>query len=228
MILHAAASTPDVMGLYPKKSDYDRLSRLETEYEDSFLVEPADSDDEFMFESFMSDFKVAVLLDDWINEVSEEEITASMGIGPGDIRSRVDMTDWLLYSMNEVAYIFKPEATKRIRPLLTRVRYGVKEELLGLVSFRGVGRTRARVLYDSGICSRSDVISADIGRLSGLPKIGPALAKSMKNQAGGNAWGFEAPHANEEDEYFLDRMAEGYDGKANQSYAGKQSSINDY
>ena len=228
-ILHAAASTPDVLGLYPKKGDFDRLSRLETEYEEDFLVRPADEDDEFMFENFMSDLKVAVLLDDWINEVSEEEITFSMGIGPGDIRSRVDMTDWLLYSMNEVAYIFKPDAVKKIRPLLTRVRYGVKEELLGLVSFRGVGRARARVLHDSGIRSRSDVISADVEYLSKLPKIGPALAKSIKIQAGGAAERMVPQPMSEEEEYMLDRMAEEYsDEKIGQMDIQKQSRIFDY
>ncbi|MCL1979134.1 MAG: helix-hairpin-helix domain-containing protein, partial [Methanomassiliicoccaceae archaeon] len=228
-ILHAAASTPDVLGLYPKKADFDRLSRLETEYENDLLVEPADEDDEFMFENFMSDLKVAVLLDDWINEISEEEMTLTMGIGPGDIRSRVEMTDWLLYSMNEVAYIFKPEATKRIKPLLTRVRYGVKEELLGLVSFRGVGRARARVLHDNGIRSRSDAITADMEFLSRLPKIGPALAKSIKAQAGSTAERKEMPPISEEEEYFMDKMAEEYSGeKIGQTDIQKQSRISDY
>ena len=227
VILHAAASTPDVLGMYPKKGDLDRLSRLEMEHE--FLIEPADEDDEFMYENFMSDLKVAALLDDWINEVSEEDITLSMGIGPGDIRSRVDMVEWLLYSMNEVAYIFKPEVTKKIRPLLTRVRYGVKDELIGLVSFRGVGRARARVLFENGICSRTDVLSADIDRLSRLPKIGPALAKSIKMQAGGSTEKKERFPTSEEEEYMLDKMAEEYLAeKTDQSDAQKQSKISDY
>ena len=229
MILHAAASTPDVLGLFPKKGDLDRLTGLEIEYEGEFLIEPADEDDEFMYESFTSDLKVAVLLEDWINEVSEEDITISMGVGPGDIRSRVDMCDWLLYSMNEVAYIFKPEATRRIKPLLTRVRYGVKTELLGLVSFRGVGRVRARTLYDNGIRSKSDVISADIERLSKMPKIGPALAKSMKAQAGGTVERTEPPPMSEEEEYILEKMAEEYsEGKTGQADVQKQSRILDY
>ncbi|MCL2296246.1 MAG: DEAD/DEAH box helicase [Methanomassiliicoccaceae archaeon] len=229
MILHAAASTPDVLGLFPKKGDLDRLSGLEIEYEGDFLTEPADEDDEFMHENFLSDLKVAVLIDDWINEVSEEDITISMGIGPGDIRSRVDMCDWLLYSMNEVAYIFKPEATRKIKPLLTRVRYGVKGELLGLVSFRGVGRVRARTLYDSGICSRSDVISADFESLSKMPKIGPALAKSLKAQAGGASEKIEPPPMSEEEEYMLEKMAEEYSGeRSGQPDAQKQSRILDY
>ncbi|MCL2032751.1 MAG: DEAD/DEAH box helicase [Methanomassiliicoccaceae archaeon] len=229
MILHAAASTPDVLGLYPKKNDFDRLSKLEIEHSRDFLAEPADEEDDFMFESFMSDLKVAVLMDDWISEVSEEEITSSMGIGPGDIRSRVEMIDWLLYSMNEVAYIFKPEATKRIKPLLTRVRYGVKEELLGLISLRGVGRVRARVLYDNGIRSRSDIITADVDFLSRLPKIGQALANSMKAQSGGTTERREAPAVSEEEEYMLDKMAEEYvREKMGQTDIQKQSRIHDY
>ena len=229
MILHAAASTPDVLGLYPKKNDFNRLSQLEMQYENDFLVEPADEDDEFMFESFMSDLKVAVLIDDWINEVSEEEMTLSLGVGPGDIRSRVEMIEWLLYSMNEVAYIFKPEATKKIRPLLTRVRYGVKDELVGLVSFRGVGRARARVLFNNGICSRTDVISADTEFLSRLPKIGPVLANSLKAQAGGNTGKPEHRWTSEEEEYVMDKMAEDYNGeKIGQTDIQKQSRISDY
>ena len=235
VILHAVASTPDVMGLFPKKADQNLLAMLEAEFEEEFLIDPPDEDDEFMYENFLSDLKVAALLNDWISEVSEEDITLSMGIGPGDIRSRVDMTDWLLYSMNEVAYIFKPEATKRIRPLLTRVRYGVKDELLKLVSFRGVGRVRARTLHNNGIRSRSDILDSDIERLSRMPKIGPALAKSLKAQAGAASGKTEKnerremPPISEEEEFNLEKMAEEYSkGKADSSDAQKQSSLFDY
>jgi Superfamily II helicase len=226
VILHAAASTPDVMGLYPKKADTERLNSISIEYEDDFLID-ADEEDDFMFESFLSDLKVAVLLDDWINEVSEEEITLSMGIGPGDIRSRVDMVDWLLYSMNEIAYIFRPEVAKMIRPLLTRVRYGVKEELLSLVSFRGVGRARARILFDNGIKNKSDVISADLETLSKLQRIGSVLAKSLKDQVGSSAeMSRDAPFS-EEDEYAMEKMAEEY-GRKDLPDAQKQSRMSDF
>ena len=226
VILHAAASTPDVMGLYPKKGDSTRLGQIGIDYEGDFLID-ADDDNEYAFEGFMSDLKVAVLLHDWINEVSEEEMTIAMGIGPGDIRSRVDMIDWLLYSMNEVAYIFRPEASKRIRPLLTRVKYGVKEELLSLVSFRGVGRARARILFENGIKNRSDVIAADIEMLSKLSRIGPVLARSLKAQAGGHSEMKDIPHFTEEEEYNMDKMAEEY-GEKDPSDTQKQSRISDF
>ncbi|MCL2148138.1 MAG: DEAD/DEAH box helicase [Methanomassiliicoccaceae archaeon] len=226
VILHAVASTPDVLGIYPKKADAEMLSALAAEYEEDFLVTPEDSGGGY--EGFMSDLKVAVLMDDWINEVPEETITSSLGVGPGDIRSRVEMFDWLLYSMNEVAYIFKPEASRRVRPLLTRVRYGVREELLGLVSFRGVGRVRARTLFDAGIRSKSDVIAADADVLARLPRIGPALAQSMKAQSGG-AQGRGASRLDEEEERMLDKMAEeSAREQAGQTDAKRQSRIHDY
>lgn len=226
VILHAAASTPDVLGMYPKKGDAERLSAAAAEYENKFIAEIPDDDDEYRFESFMSDLKVAVLLDDWINEVSEEQITTSMGIGPGDIRSRVDMVEWLLYSMNEIAYIFRPEASKKIRPLLTRVRYGIKSDLLDLISIRGIGRARARVLYDKGIKNKKDLTAADENMLAKLPKIGPALAKSIKKQVGGTSEKRDAPYF--DDEEMSDRAAEEYLNKNDRQDDQKQSNLLDF
>ncbi len=210
LILHAIASTPDVLGLYPKKCDETRLSVAMSKYNDEFLVEDDDMD-EMYFDSFKSDLKTALLLSDWINEVSEEGITDGMGIGPGDIRTRVDMADWMLYSLKEIAFIFKPDVVKIINILLTRVRYGVKEELLELVSFRGVGRARARILFNFGLYTRMDVITANHDELARISGIGPALAKSLKAQSGGGSIEEKrAPSYTEQDEEDLDRMAEEY------------------
>ncbi|MDD3379064.1 MAG: DEAD/DEAH box helicase [Candidatus Methanomethylophilaceae archaeon] len=236
LILHAVTSTPDVPGLYPKKLDDERLRKLADDYDGKFLIDIYNDEDEMIYDYFMSDLKTAALVSDWVNERSEEDITESMGIGPGDIRSRVDMTDWLLYSMNEIAFIIKPEATKSIRPLLTRVRYGVKEELVDLVSFRGVGRARARVLFNYGLKTKNDISAADFEELSKLPKIGIALAKSMMAQCGRGTMKIEtpAPEIEREEEEMLDKMAEEYEEKENKKdpqtapIEKKQSKISDF
>ena len=183
-ILLAAAMTPDVMGLYPKKKDEDRLAALEEQWEGKFLVEPPDYDD-YQYEYFMGDLKTAALISDWISEVDEETITEAMGIGPGDIRARVDMMDWLLYAMSEICAIYRPECTKTVRNLIVRVRYGIGKELMDLVSLKGVGRARARILYDRGIKSINDVASKDVNELGSIPGIGYALANKIKEQTGG-------------------------------------------
>ncbi|MEM3796430.1 MAG: helix-hairpin-helix domain-containing protein, partial [Archaeoglobaceae archaeon] len=51
------------------------------------------------------------------------------------------------------------EFGKKFPNLETRIRYGVKEELLELVSIRNIGRVRARKLYNSGIKTRRDILA---------------------------------------------------------------------
>ena len=179
-IIHAVTSTPDVLGMFPKKSDQERLEGLIDEFENRFLVPVPD--DHYERELFMGDLKTADLIMAWISETDEDTITDLMGIGPGDIRSRVDSVDWLLYAFTEIALIFRPDAVSKLRPLLTRVRYGVSEELCDLVSLKGVGRARARILYDRGYTSKSDIAALDQTTLAHIPGIGNALAKSLKEQ----------------------------------------------
>ena len=181
MILQAVASTPDVLGMYPKKNDRDSLLNITLRYDGKFLTEVPD-DADYEFEYFLSDLKTACMMEEWISEKEEDAILNSMGIGPGDIRARVDSMDWLTYAMIEIAVIFRPDAVKRLRRLHARIRYGVKEELIDLISLRGVGRARARILFDNGIRDRKDVEEADFYTLANLPRIGNALAKSLKMQ----------------------------------------------
>ena len=181
-LIHAVTSTPDVLGMFPKKSDQERLEKLIDEFENKFLVPVPE--DYYERELFMGDLKTADLIMAWISETDEDTITDMMGIGPGDIRSRVDSVDWLLYAFTEIALIFRPDVIGKLRPLLTRVRYGVSEELCDLVSLKGVGRARARILYDRGYTSKSDIAVLDQTALAHIPGIGNALAKSLKEQTG--------------------------------------------
>jgi helicase len=66
-----------------------------------------------------------------------------------------------------------------------RVEKGVKPELLPLVALKGIGRARARVLFNSGFRSVDDLKRAPLPRLIGLPLIGPRLAQKIKEQVGG-------------------------------------------
>ena len=206
-ILLAAAMTPDVLGIYPKKADTDRLNAAGDEVWDHMLVDPEDIED-YDEEYFNSDLKVALLINDWIEETDEDTLTDTMGIGPGDIRSKIDMMDWIIYAMSEIAYMFNPSAIKKIRPLMTRVRYGVKEELIDLVAFRGVGRNRARILFNHGIRSRSDIAAIDESELANIPKIGSVLASKMKDQAGGRMEVVENITPSEEEAMFEEMAAD--------------------
>lgn len=150
LILQAVSATPDMMGMFPKKGDSEILQGLEAQYSDSWLVTAKDecaNDISLAEEVHLSNLKVTAILNEWISETSEDRITQLFGIGPGDIRMKVDTANWLLYAMSEIAYLFKPENVRQIRALGTRAKYGIKEELIPLVSLKGVGRSRARTLY---------------------------------------------------------------------------------
>ena len=222
LIYQTIASTPDVLGMYPKKGDADMLRAVESKYGGMWLVSIDDEsgyDYDIDMDTHMADLKTAVMIKMWTDEQSEDSITEQLGIGPGDIRARVDTADWILYGMSEIAYIFNPDAVARIKPLLTRVRYGIKEELIPLVSIRGVGRSRARTLFDNGYRDRMDLSSAEVSMIAALPGIGKSLANSIKTQVGSSVQAPPPMPEMDEDElnYMLEKMAAEEDAKNDQS-----------
>ena len=97
------------------------------------------------------------------------------------MRVRLSNADWLLYSAYELALLLNLRNTMReLKKVRVRVRYGVREELLPLVSLKGVGRMRARKLFGSGIRKLSDLRKTPIESLERI--VGPATARAIKEQ----------------------------------------------
>lgn len=137
-------------------------------------------------EEILSEIKTASLLMQWINEASEDSIVGHFGVGPGDIHTMVELSDWLLYSASEIAKVFGlKKEEKAIFPLRIQVVYGVKEELLPLVSLKGIGRIRARNLYNAGYRNAKDIKKATVEELSKVPAIGRTVAENIKKQMEG-------------------------------------------
>jgi len=174
--LHAICATPDMPKLYLRRGDYEYVE--ERARKTNLLV---DADD---YEFLLSEIKTALLIEQWIREVSEDKIVETFGVGPGDIRRKVDHAEWLIYSMKELGKIFNKDKAKLLTPLILRLRYGVKEELMNLVSLKGIGRVRARALHRSNLKSVGDLKKVDINRLAGIPSIGPTTARNILLQLG--------------------------------------------
>ena len=85
--------------------------------------------------------------------------------------------------MRELARLFGSPLTAMLNPLVMRVRYGIREELMPLASLRNVGRKRARTLFNAGFTGVGKILEADFRDLDALPGIGPQLAASLKEQA---------------------------------------------
>lgn len=174
--LHALAATPDMPTLYLRQKDYEWVPE-KTEAVD-LLLQP--EDEEFL----LAEVKTASLLEAWIDELPEDDVTKRFSVGPGDIRRMVQMAEWLLYAMHELGRLFGKRRMKALARLLPRLTYGVREELLDLVSLRGVGRVRARALFERGLTAKDDLREVDARRLASIPTIGPAVARSILAQLG--------------------------------------------
>ena len=174
--LWSICTTPDMPKLYLRRGDYAWVEQKIEEAEFTFPIED--------YDFFLAEVKTAALLDDWIAERTEEEVTKKFGIGPGDVRRMTDQAEWLLYSMAELGRIFNKKKVRALTRLTTRVQYGVKEELLELISLRGVGRVRGRALHQRGFKSLRDLQKANPNDLARIPAIGPNLAKKIKEQVG--------------------------------------------
>lgn len=180
--LHAVCATPDMTNIYAKRNDGEWLEdTVMKRCKDLLCDVPEDEEYEF----FLSEFKTAMTLDEWVNETDEEKLLTVMGIGPGDLRNKVDIAKWLIYSMRELSGMFNKEAYPPLTDLMKRMEHGVKQELLDLVRLRGVGRVRARSLYNKGFTSVDKISQADVRSLAAVIGIGDTLARKIKEQVGG-------------------------------------------
>ncbi|AFU57674.1 ski2-like helicase [Candidatus Nitrososphaera gargensis Ga9.2] len=172
--LHLITSSPD---FYPKlslrKKDYDELSLLIQDRGSELLCSVSEYD---CTRSFWA-------LCEWMEETSDKVLGDKLGVEPGDMHRMVETGEWLAYSLYEMAKLLRREdLLAELYNLRTRIRYGVKEELLPLVALEGIGRVRARALYSAGLTDIGKIAKAPEAKLAGIPKIGPAVAEKLKDQ----------------------------------------------
>ncbi|MQL55922.1 ATP-dependent DNA helicase Hel308 [Acidianus ambivalens] len=182
--LHLVAYTPDGPTVSVTRSELEEL--VDEAPCPLFIEEPEDEDE---FYNYVSALKVAMIINDWIEEVDEDVILSRYGIGSGDLRSIIDTMDWLTYSGYNVAKVLDlKEHYDVLYTLNLRVKDGVKEELLDLVKIQGVGRKRARILYNHGIKKPEDVVM-NVDKVKSLlgQKIGEKIAKEAARLIAGNA-----------------------------------------
>jgi len=186
--LHLVAHTPDMFPkMRPYSSEMDELGLfLEAHKEELFFDVPTEWDDRIAFEEFLGEAKTAMVLQAWIEERTEDEIIERFRVQPGDLYRLIETGKWLLHASHELAQLFgKKEYLHGLSEVLSRIEKGVKKELLPLVKLEGVGRVRARILFNSGFKTVEDLKHAPVEDLTKLPLIGPAVARRIKEQVGG-------------------------------------------
>ena len=189
-LLHLASCTPDFLPLWPRKNDYGAIQEVLHGREREFLSTTTDLEEERRM-------KGALVVNSWMDEDSLDSIENDWGVQAGDLRSRVELIEWLLYAMRRILSededlgMMDRSAHKilyeSIDEVHRRVRYGCKADILGLVAIRGVGRVRAREMSDTlGVNDASDlsaITERDKSRLSDLRGWSPKLVDKLVDSA---------------------------------------------
>ena len=181
--LHMICTTLEMRPLVRVRvKEYDAVQSKIAEWDQWLIVnEPNAYDPEY--DEYMDSIKTAMMLYDWMDEKDDEYLLETYNVRPGETRGKLERSEWLLYSMTELANILNHnQIIKEINKVRFRLRYGVREELLPLLKLAGVGRVRARLLYNSGIKDVGGVRRAPMPKLSSL--LGKATATSVKKQVG--------------------------------------------
>ncbi len=136
------------------------------------------------YDDFVASVKTALFLKEWIEEQDEEYLLQRYGTRPGEVHAKLENADWLLYSAIEIAKILRLHSlVKAMARLRTRVQYGVKEELLPLLQLKGIGRVRARKMFNNKIKDLAGVKNVDVATLSQI--LGSSkIAMDVKEQVG--------------------------------------------
>jgi len=189
-LLHLISRTPDISPkLYPRRGEDEMLDLFAKEHRDEFMCEVPEyygDTNGITYEEFLAEIKCARVLYEWINETSEDGILEVHRVEPGDILRIVDTAKWLLHATYRLAELFgHRDLLNQLYELQIRCTKGVKSELVPLVELEGVGRIRARSLFNAGFKNLEELRRASITDLMNVPTIGPSVAKKIKEQVGG-------------------------------------------
>jgi len=187
-VLHLISKTPDLSPRpRPRGGEVDKLSLLAEQRSDEFTYPvPTQFEDPVAYEEFLGELKAAQVLSDWIDERTEDQILETRKVEPGDLLRLVQGSEWLILATQELGRLFgHKDLLAPLEMLKVRLAKGVRPELVKLTTLEGVGRVRARMLYDAGLKSIEDIKERSLEQLMSIRTIGPSLAKKIKEQAGG-------------------------------------------
>ena len=181
--IHLICMTPDMQRLHLNRRDRKTLMSKLFEIEEELLINVEDPTDEFEQLTTLQALKTAMMLNDWINEEKEDAIIEKYDVGPGDIYSIALTAQWLMYSATEISKLMGfVNHIQKLTELTSRLEYGCKPELLELISLKGIGRVRARLLYRAGYKTIEDLRKARIEDLRRIPLFGEETIRKIKEQ----------------------------------------------
>jgi len=176
-LLQVICSTPDMPNLYVRNSDIAALTRMIDDHtEDLWISLPGEES----AEAFYRALKTAMLLSDWTDELSDAKICERYSVGPGDIYGMVESVTWLLHATTELSRMFASAFHTKVQEYEICMKNGSRRELLPLIRLRGVGRVRARRLFNNRMTTPDEILEHGIEEVTKI--LGRSVAEQIFNQ----------------------------------------------
>ncbi len=182
-VLQVICSTPDMPNLYARNADMSALDRMQEAHADELWFSPPLDEDEA--ETYYRGLKTTMLLSDWADELPDAKICERYSVGPGDVHGMVESVNWLLHATVELARMFASSIHPKVREYEICMKNGIRRELLPLVKLRGIGRVRARRLFNNNITSPDSLLAAGIETVTLI--LGQGIAEQIFSQLHGPA-----------------------------------------
>ncbi len=177
-LVHLICNTLEIRPLLRvRSSEYENIESELLQHKENLLHKDEFSDD------FLDTIKTSLMFNSWLNEETEDMIMKKYKVPPGELKYKIDIADWLLYSLQELSKLLEYIETARdVKTLRVRMKHGIKQELLPLIKLKGIGRVRARKLFNNNIRTLQHLKIINYDVLSKL--IGKKTAVSVKEQLG--------------------------------------------
>ena len=182
-VLQVICSTPDMPNLYARNADMPALDRMREAHDGELWFSPPLDEEEA--ETYYRALKTTMLLSDWADELPDAKICERYSVGPGDVHGMVESVNWLLHATVELSRMFAAPIHPKVRDFEICMKNGIRRELLPLVKLRGIGRVRARRLFNNNITSPDAIRAAGIETVTQI--LGQGIAEQIFSQLQKNA-----------------------------------------
>ena len=168
---------------YLRKQDYIPVFAFIEDHAENFIMEEVWAKTDPQFLNFAQEIKLTMIMHDWISEVHEKNITERYNIGIGDIHNTRDNAKWLIRAMQQISDLDPDLNFKQdLQHLYFRMNHGIRASLIPLVELKGIGRVRARKLFQAGFHTQDQLEAATIEEIAKVPLIGLSLATNIQTQ----------------------------------------------
>jgi len=179
-LLQVICSTPDMPKLFVRNTDITVLTKMTDKHANDLWISIPREDE--AAELYYRALKTTMLLSDWTDELSDTKICERYSVGPGDIYGMVESVTWLLHASAELARMFASAFHREVREYEICMKNGTRRELLPLIRLRGIGRVRARRLFNNGLTNPDEILARGIEEVTLI--LGQGVAEQIFDQLG--------------------------------------------